>query len=250
MDTTQREVQSENCSLCGELPDELIVKTGQDQKFPPACYKLVPVGGKHTSQGSFSQDHRCPECGAYFVWEENPQMYGSGIADEERLIRVSADPLVRNRAYGLSRMEEDAAAAQRAAEVGAKRARHAFSIMEKHFASAGVAMKHNDPPKDWSDFCSLFYRNTDELLKKGLLHEKLLRGMLAELVAFVRAFSSQDYTENLYKLLMDFRRYNWLAPLLPDSERYKVSDLEELHSQYKSQNEDYDEQLRLGQMSY
>jgi hypothetical protein len=193
----------------------------------------------------FSQDRRCPECGACFVWEEHPQMYGSGINDEERLIRVSADASVRNRSYGLSK-QDDAAPAQRPAEVEAKRARHAFSIMEKHFASAGVEMKHSAPPKDWSHFCSLFSRNADELLEKGLLHEKLLRGLLAELIDFVKTFSDQDYTENLYKLLVDFRRYSWLAPLLPDSARYKISDLEELRSQY----EDDDEQFRLGQMSY
>ena len=108
MDTTQREIQSANCSLCGEIPDELIVKTGRDETFPAACYKLVPAGGEGTSQGMFSQDRRCPECGACFVWEEHRQMYGSGNNDEERLIRVSADASVRNRSYGLSK--QDAAA--------------------------------------------------------------------------------------------------------------------------------------------
>jgi hypothetical protein len=249
MDTTQREAQSVNCSLCGEIPDELIVKTVRDETFPAACYKLVPVGGRQTSQGMFSQDHRCPECGAYFVWEELPQMYGSGIAVEERLIRASSDPAVRNRSYGLSR-QEDAAFAQRAGEVEAAQSRRAFSIMVKHFANTGVEMKHNDPPKDWSHFCSLFSRNTDELLQKGLLHEKLLRGMLAELIDFVRAFSGLDYTKNLYKLLINFRRYSWLEPLLPDSARYKISDLEEMYSELRLQYEDDDERFRLGQMSY
>jgi hypothetical protein len=247
MDTTQREVQSANCSLCGEIPDELIVKTGRDETFPAACYELVPEGGRYSSQGMFSQYRRCPECNAYFVWEERPQMYGSGINDEQRLIRVSADAPAGNRSDGLSEQDGHASSsAQRAAEGEAKRARHAFSIMEKHFASAGVEMKHSDPPKDWAHFCSLFSRNVDELLEKGLLHEKLLRGLLAELIDFVRTFSDQDYTENLYKLLVDFRRDFWLAPLLPDSARYKISDLEELRSRY----EDEDERFRLGQMSY
>jgi hypothetical protein len=203
------------------------------------------VGGKQASQGMFSQDHRCPDCGAYFVWEEYPQMYGSGNNDEERLIRVSAEAAVKNQEN--NRLNDDVGSAKRAAmEVEASPAQHAFNIMEKHFVSAGVVMKHNGQPKEWSHFCLLFYLNTNELLEKGMLHEKLLRGMLAELIDFVKAFSDQDYTENLYKLLVDFRRYSWLAPLLPDSARYKISDLEELRSQY----EDEDEQFRLGQMSY
>jgi hypothetical protein len=246
MDLSQNEIQAANCSLCGELPDELIVSTGREQQFPAAFYNLIPVGPRNASQGCFSQDYRCPECGVYFVWEEHRQMYGSGNNDEERLFRTSMEASAENQANCRLNDEAQIGSAKQAAEVESARARHAFSIMKKHFASAGVEMKHSDPPKDWSHFCLLFYLNTSELLEKGLKHEKLLRGMLAEMVDFVRAFSGRDYTVNLYKLLGDFRRYSWLAPLLPDSARHKISDLEELRSQY----EDDDERFRQGQMSY
>jgi hypothetical protein len=90
MDLTQPEIQSENCLLCGELPDKLTVNTGREREFPTAFHELIPVGAQFTGQGQFSQFRRCPDCDVYFLWEEYPQMYGSGNNDEERLIRFSA----------------------------------------------------------------------------------------------------------------------------------------------------------------
>src|SRR5215204_465595 len=84
MDLTQPEIQSENCSLCGELPDKLTVNTGREGEFPAAFHELIPVGVRFAGQGQFSQFRRFPDCDAYFVWEEYPQMYGSGNNDEER----------------------------------------------------------------------------------------------------------------------------------------------------------------------
>jgi len=251
MDTTQREDQTAKCSLCGELPDELIVNTGRDERFPAACYKLVPVGGESTSQGMFSQTYRCPECGAYFDWEVCPQMYGSGINAEERLIRVLSDPAVRNRSYGPSRQEQEAADAKWAAQVDAAAARGAFRIMEKRFASAGVVMNHNGAPKDWSDFCSLCARNLIELLKKGFLHAKLLKALLAELVDFMEKSFGQDSDEKFYRLLGAFdARYTWLEPFLPESQRSTISIMEERLEEMRAENEDEAERFRQGQMSY
>ena len=92
MDSTQPETQAENCSLCGELPDDLTVNTGREERFPAAFDKLTPVGIPYPGQGQWvgSQFRRCPNCRTYFDWGDYPQMYGSGNCDEERLIRLSA----------------------------------------------------------------------------------------------------------------------------------------------------------------
>lgn len=92
MNSMQPETQAENCSLCGELPDDLTVNTGREEYFPAAFSKLIPVGVPWPGQGQWvgSQLRRCPNCGAFFVWGDYPQMYGSGNCDEERLSRFSA----------------------------------------------------------------------------------------------------------------------------------------------------------------
>lgn len=73
------------CATCGELPDEVWANTGRDQHLPAAARKL-----KAPWQFSASLDVRlCPECGAWFVWRDHPQFYGSGNLDEEQLTRLS-----------------------------------------------------------------------------------------------------------------------------------------------------------------
>ena len=142
MDTTQRAGQAANCPLCGELPDELIVRTGRDESFPAAFNKLVLVGGDDfTSWGDSSQDYRCPNCGAKFVCENHTSFTGSGINDDAWIIRVPPKAPARQQVNSPSD-DHAAAAAKRAAEVEAAQARQAFSIMEKHFASAGAVMKY------------------------------------------------------------------------------------------------------------
>ncbi len=86
------ENQAEICALCGELPDDLTVNTGRDERFPAAFDRLTPVGIPSPGQGQWvgSQFRRCPNCGAFFDWSDAPQMYGSGNCDEERLIRLPA----------------------------------------------------------------------------------------------------------------------------------------------------------------
>ena len=106
-------------------------------------------------------------------------------------------------------------------------------------------MQYTRTPKDWSGFCSLFYLNTIEFVERGS-HTRLLAGLLAELVDYIKSFSGSNFTSNLYKLLGAFSLYSWLEPLLPDSARDKIGDLEELRSEY----EDEAERFRLGQQSY
>lgn len=53
MDLTQPETHTQNCSLCGELPDDLTVNTGREQDFPAAFYKLIPVGIPCPDQGQW-----------------------------------------------------------------------------------------------------------------------------------------------------------------------------------------------------
>jgi hypothetical protein len=92
MDVTQPETQAENCSLCGELPDDLTVNTGRGEHLPADFYKLTPVGSPWPGQGQWvgSQFRRCPTCNRFFDWGDYPQMYGSGNCDEERMMRFSA----------------------------------------------------------------------------------------------------------------------------------------------------------------
>ncbi len=313
MDTTPTEVQSEKCSLCGGFPDELNVNTGRDEIFPAAFGKLIPVGAEIIGQGHTLQLRRCPDCACYFVWEDCPQMYGSGNNAEEILTRLSpqasrllhtfyapepnAPPapaevdeyfeavpqylllealecqvrkapdavtpfvpklvsLLKANSTSFDSLLDAYASgsAKRAAEVEAARAQFAFSIMKRHFARAGVVMElndplalsvgYNDPPQDWSGFLTRFYLYIDDVLKRGG-HAKLLTGLLAELVGFIRA-SCIDFTVELYKLLSPFSHRSWLEPFLPDLARERISDLEEL----EAEAEDEAERFRLGQLGY
>ena len=248
MDTTQRAGQAAKCPLCGELPDETIVRTGRDQPFPAAFDKLIYVSGELPGFGISTQNYRCPHCDAKFVCEIDTAFTGSGVNDEARIMRASAKA-ARDQVSSPSDDRAAAAEAKRAAAVEAERARHAFSIMEKHFASAGAVMKVTDPPKDWPGFCSLFYSNTNEFLKRGQ-HTKLLTGLLAELVDYIRKFSGGDFINNLYELLSGYRHYGWLKPILPDTARSMVSAMEGMWQEECLKGEELAEQIRLGQMSY
>lgn len=250
MDTTQREDQTANCPLCGELPDETVVRTGRDQPFPAAFNKLIHVSGEFTSWGDSLLDYRCPDCGAKFVCELHNSLTGSGVNDEAVIMRASVKA-ARDQVSSPSEDPAAAAAAEAkwAAAAEAAHARQAFSIMEKHFASAGAVMKDTDPPKDWPGFCSLFYRNTNEFLKRGQ-HTKMLTGLLAELVDYIKKFSDGDFNNNMYELLRDYRHYGWLEPILPASARGMASVLEGMLEDKRLEGEELAEQIRLGQMSY
>lgn len=250
MDTPQRAGQEADCPLCGELPDEVIVKTGRDKPFPAAFDKLTHVSGEWTSVGNTTLNYRCPDCGAKFVCEVHNSWTGSGVNDEAVITRASVKAARDQVSSGSGdRAAAAAAEAKRAAAVEADHARQAFSIMEKHFASAGAVMKETGPPKDWPGFCSLFYSNTNEFLKRGR-HTKMLTGLLAELVAYVNKFSGGDFNNNMYELLHRYRHYGWLEPILPKSERGMASVLEGMFEDRRLEGEELDEQIRLGQMSY
>lgn len=309
MDLIEHEIQAEKCSICGEFPDELTVNTGRDQRFPTAFDELIPVGVPFYGQGQSSQYRRCPNCDTYFIWDDFPQMYGSGNNAEERLSRFSAkasrllnnlftnglkaplepaevseyfdaiplNPLLDELQSQVGKAPEivtpfvpklvsllgkydsvwvrdinnllnayASVSVKRAAEVEAAQAHYAFSIMEKHFAHASAVMAHNDLPKDWSHFRLLFYLNIIEFVEKET-HERLLKGLLAELINFIRVCSIEAFNNNLYNLLTDFGpRYSWLEPFLPELARVKISELEEMRLQYEDDNE----RFRLDQLYY
>lgn len=78
------------CSFCQTLPDDLIVNTGGEDRFPDAFYKLaIFENPRYESEFNQSDFRRCPECGTYFQWINLPEMYGAGNNDNERLIRLS-----------------------------------------------------------------------------------------------------------------------------------------------------------------
>lgn len=73
------------CPTCGELPDDAWANTGRDQHLPDASRRL-----KSPWPHASGIDVRlCPECGAWFVWRDHPQFYGSGNLDEEQLTRLA-----------------------------------------------------------------------------------------------------------------------------------------------------------------
>ena len=314
MDLTQPETQAENCSLCGEFPDDLTVNTGREQHFPAAFYKLTPVGIPCPGQGQWvgSQFRRCPNCGMYFDWGDYPQMYGSGNCDEERLIRLSArasrllnnlfppdpkappdlgdvgeyfealpldlllralgsrvgtvpnivTPFVPNLVHLLCQSDDTSVgnsiksllgayvsgSPERAAEIEAAQAQYAFIILKKHFARAGAVIKHNDLPTSWFSFGWLFYLNIGEFVRQGS-HPTMLTELLAELVDFIRAFSGEYFTDNLFVLLEKFIEqdppYSLLKPHLPAQALAKISEMKEM---LRQRHEDY--QRRLDEMYY
>src|SRR5262249_10452530 len=82
------------CSLCAEIPAVAVAHTGREEYFgaPVTSLKRLDIGG--------SEDFReCPECRALFHWEDDTALTGSGINDEERLTRLSAEDSQRVRAF-------------------------------------------------------------------------------------------------------------------------------------------------------
>lgn len=75
--------QAAPCAQCAVLPRELWANTGRDEYLPAEASKLVAL--------NLSDDHdlrRCTACGAWFEWQDHPQMYGSGNNWEESLRRL------------------------------------------------------------------------------------------------------------------------------------------------------------------
>lgn len=73
-----------DCPACGSLPRSYLARTGYEEYLPPAAGKLHCFEIDH-----YHDVRRCPECDAYFHWEDLPQHYGSGNLDEERLDRLT-----------------------------------------------------------------------------------------------------------------------------------------------------------------
>jgi hypothetical protein len=74
------------CSICGELPERLVANTGRDERFPDAVYRLT-----HLDLNSDFDLARCPECDAWFEWEDERAFTGSGNNDEARLRRLAPE---------------------------------------------------------------------------------------------------------------------------------------------------------------
>jgi hypothetical protein len=72
------------CATCGELPDDVWANTGRDQHLPDASRRLKSPWPHASGIDALL----CPACGAWFVWRDHPQFYGSGNLDEEQLTRL------------------------------------------------------------------------------------------------------------------------------------------------------------------
>ena len=113
----------------------------------------------------------------------------------------------------------------------AARAQYAYLILKKHFARAGVEIKHDELPGSWFSFSWLFYLNIDELARQGS-YATMLRELLAELVGFTQASSGKYFTDNLYELLKRLIESQkvcaLIEPLLPPEARTKMEELKEM----------------------
>jgi hypothetical protein len=72
------------CPVCGSLGSSLQVQVGRGEYFPDAVASLIPY------RIDRDQDVLCcPECGALFHWNDQPQFYGSGNLDAETLMLLT-----------------------------------------------------------------------------------------------------------------------------------------------------------------
>jgi len=113
----------------------------------------------------------------------------------------------------------------------AVRAHDAYLILKKHFARAGVEIKHDELPTSWFSFSWLFSMNIDQLLRRGD-HSAMLKELLAEVVRFTQASSGQYFTDNLYELLKreigSQKLSALIEPLLPPEARTRMDELKEM----------------------
>ena len=113
----------------------------------------------------------------------------------------------------------------------AARAQQGYLMLKKHFARAGVEIKHDELPTSWFGFVWLFNVNVDKLLRRGD-HAAVLKELLAEVVQFTQAFSGKYFTDNLYELLKrlieDQKPCALIEPLLPPEARTRMDELKEM----------------------
>lgn len=75
------------CSICGAIPSYVSANTGRDQHFEAPITSLKALG-----IGTSGRDlWECPECNAFFHWEDVSSQSGSGNNDEETLGRLSSE---------------------------------------------------------------------------------------------------------------------------------------------------------------
>ena len=74
----------------------------------------------------------------------------------------------------------------------------------------------------------------------------MLTELLAELVDFIRAFSGEYFTDNLFELLGRFDPpHSWLEQYLPAPALAKISEMQEMRRQQRE-----DDQRRCDEMYY
>jgi hypothetical protein len=90
----------QDCQVCKELPDTILVQTGISEHFPDAVAQLVRLG-----LGMSNDIYKCPSCYSLFYWEDRPQFFGSGNLDEQSLTRLSQEGAVS--AWALLNLSEE-----------------------------------------------------------------------------------------------------------------------------------------------
>jgi hypothetical protein len=83
------------CPACHDLPAaRLTFATGYGETLPAAYGRLTSL-----VSGSRAALAECPACRTVFVWEDQPQFYGSGNLDEEVIERLDQAPSELVRAF-------------------------------------------------------------------------------------------------------------------------------------------------------
>lgn len=80
----------EKCHLCSEIPNNLTVRVGLDERFPSAVERLQKI----VSHGTSNAFLKCPECGTFYYWENQPQYMGTGDLDDEELTRMKPEHII------------------------------------------------------------------------------------------------------------------------------------------------------------
>ena len=74
------------CSICDSIGPRASANTGRDEYFGPPVTLLT----RHNIEQRDNDLWECPECGAFFHWNDDQAYTGSGNNDEETVTRLSA----------------------------------------------------------------------------------------------------------------------------------------------------------------
>ena len=85
-----------SCSICTGIEVRTVARTGRDESLPPTTRWMKPLGLRHPSVWLSDEDlWHCPECGAFYLWENESSFTGSGINDTQTLTRLAQRTLPR-----------------------------------------------------------------------------------------------------------------------------------------------------------